>query len=281
MLKFVATSMAALALVAAAPAAAQSASEIESDEVTQEQMNEFAAMMGGLFGTDPLKEEEVARLPEAQAVVRAMMPDGFYGAMMSDVMNTTMRPMMALFTKPEFVLGTRLDLDEETLGALDEETQTKLVALLDPAHDRRVDVMLQAVTGGMGEAFAALEAPMRDGLSKAYATRFDEGQLADIATFFATPTGSIYAKESMALFADPQVMQSMMQAIPTMIGSFGSMETAMKDAMESLPAERRLEDLDAAERARMADLLGVEVSALSDIVLPPKSMDGPDDLFAD
>ena len=133
--------------------------------------------------------------------------------------------------------------------------------------------MVEVLTLRMGGMFSAMEAPMREGLSKAYAVRFDEGQLADIAAFFATPTGREYARESMALFADPQVMQASMQALPAMMNGFGDIESAMREAMAALPAERGYGDLTGAQRQRMAELLDVDPAQLADLVNPPKPLD--------
>ena len=136
--------------------------------------------------------------------------------------------------------------------------------------------MVNAMVANMGGAYAAVEPPVRAGLAKAYAVRFDEAQLADISSFFATPTGGEFARQSMALFADPQVMGATMEAMPEMIGSFTEMETSMEAALESLPAERDYADLSAAQRARMADLLGVEPDALGDMVIPHEEGEEPE-----
>ena len=145
--------------------------------------------------------------------------------------------------------------------------------MLDPAYEARGDAMVGVLTSRMGGMFTAMEGPMREGLSKAYAVRFDDAQLADIAAFFATPTGGEYARESMALFADPQVMQASMQALPAMMSGFGDIESAMREAMAALPAERGYGDLTEAQRERMAELLDVDPAQLADLVNPPKSMD--------
>ena len=200
------------------------------------------AMMSGMFQAEPLTADQEARLPAATAIVATMMPEGFYGEMMRDMMEKTMRPMMAMFSEPDFILASRLTPDEAAIA--------------------------EALIANMGGAFAAVEPPVRAGLAKAYAVRFDEAQLADISSFFATPTGSEFARQSMALFADPQVMGATMEALPEMVGSFTEMETSMEAALESLPAERDYADLSAAQRARMADLLGVEPDALGDMVIP-------------
>ena len=266
-----------LSLALSAPAMAQDIvmGEIEGEVAIDDAeadgaMDEAAvlAMMSGLFQAEPLTAEQEARLPAATAIVATMMPEGFYGEIMRDMMEKTMRPMMAMFSEPDFILASRLTLDEAALADLSDAEKQELLTMLDPAWDQRADTMVDALVSNMGGAFAAVEPPVRAGLAKAYAVRFDEAQLADISTFFATPTGGEFARQSMALFADPQVMGATMEAMPEMIGSFTEMETAMEAALESLPAERDYADLSMAQRARMADLLGVEPDALGDMVIP-------------
>jgi hypothetical protein len=272
-MKKIVNAMAAAALVCAVPAAAQEDPEHSESAMSPGDLDEFAGMMAGLFQTEPLTEEQNARLPAAQAVVGEMMPDGFYGEMMAGMMDKMLRPMLTMFSQPEFVLGARLSVDAEAIEALEEAEQAELTAMLDPAYQARGDAMVAVLTSRMGGMFTAMEGPMREGLSKAYAVRFDDAQLADIAAFFATPTGGEYARESMALFADPQVMQASMQALPAMMRGFGDIESAMREAMAALPAERGFGDLTEAQRERMAELLDVDPAQLADLVNPPKSMD--------
>ena len=255
----------------AAPLAAQERTGAETEEVSQAEVEEVAAMMANLFVAEPLTAEQEVRLPAAQAVVGTMMPDGFYGTMMGKMVDKMIRPMMSMFSSPEFFLAARLDLDEEAIGNLTTEEQAEISAMLDPALDRRVDAIIDVMTDKMGGMFAVMEEPVREGLAKAYAVRFDDRQLADIAAFFATPTGSVYARESMALFSDPQVMQASMKALPTMMSGFGSMETAMAEAMADLPQERAYADLTMAQRRRMSELLGVDQDELSSVIKPPRA----------
>ncbi|MBK62859.1 MAG: hypothetical protein CL575_07970 [Altererythrobacter sp.] len=260
----------------ATPLAAQAQTGAATEEVSQQRLEEISSMMSNLFVADPLTAEQEARLPAAQAVVGAMMPDGFYGTMMTDIVDKMMRPMMTMFSSPEIILSARLDLDEEAIGQLTEAEQAEISAMLDPAFDQRVDAIIGVMTEKMGGMFAVMEDPMREGLSKAYAVRFDDNQLADIAAFFATPTGSVYAKESMALFSDPQVMQASMKALPAMMSSFGNIETAMEESMANLPKEAAYSDLTAAQRQRLAELLGIEPEDLSEVIKPPRPM-APDE----
>jgi len=271
------TSIAAAALALASPAIAQDADDDAAELMSQTELDNVAAMMAGLFQAEPLTAEQEARVPVAQAIVGVMMPDGFYAEMMGDMMDKVMSPMMSMFSSSEFLLGSRLDLGQEEIDALDEAEKVEIMAMLDPAYDRRGDAIVDVMMDKMGGMFGAMEGPMRDGLSKAYAVRFDRSQLSDIAAFFATPTGGEYARESMALFADPQVMQASMQAFPAMMSGVGDMDAAMTEAMASLPAERDYSDLSAAEHSRMAELLKVDPASLSDLIKPLKPADGMGD----
>ena len=274
-----------LSLTLSAPVMAQDivTGEIEGEVAIDDAeadgaMDEAAvlAMMSGLFQAEPLTAEQEARLPAATAIVATMMPEGFYGELIRDMMEKTMRPMMAMFSEPDFLLASRLTLDEAAIAELGDAEKKELLTMLDPAWDQRADTMVNAIVANMGGAYAAVEPPVRAGLAKAYAVRFDEAQLADISSFFATPTGGEFARQSMALFADPQVMGATMEAMPEMIGSFTEMETSMEAALESLPAERDYADLSAPQRARMADLLGVEPDALGDMVIPHEEGEEPE-----
>ena len=274
-----------LSLTLSAPVMAQDivTGEIEGEVAIDDAeadgaMDEAAvlAMMSGMFQAEPLTAEQEARLPAATAIVATMMPEGFYGELIRNMMEKTMRPMMAMFSEPDFLLASRLTLDEAAIAELGDAEKKELLTMLDPAWDQRADTMVNAIVANMGGAYAAVEPPVRAGLAKAYAVRFDEAQLADISSFFATPTGGEFARQSMALFADPQVMGATMEAMPEMIGSFTEMETSMEAALESLPAERDYADLSAAQRARMADLLGVESDALGDMVIPHEEGEEPE-----
>ncbi|RJY09653.1 DUF2059 domain-containing protein [Aurantiacibacter aquimixticola] len=263
-MKIVFAPLAAFGLAVSQPVMAQDAQTVSEDD-----MAVVGEMMAELFQSEPLTAEQQARLPAAQQVVGAMIPEGSYAEMMREVMQNTMAPMLGLIGSPEVILMSRIDVDEQVFNAMSENERRELMTMLDPAYEERGSVMMDALMGSMYGMFDVIEEPMREGLSKAYAARFTADQLADIAVFFATPTGQVYAPESMALFADPRVMSASMEAMPAMLGSFANMEADIAAAMASLPAERGVDDLTASERARAARLLGVKPAQLGDVILPP------------
>ena len=236
----------------------------ENVDMDEAKLAEFSQMISGLFQAEPLTQAQEARLPAASAVVGTIMPEGFYGKLMSQVMESTMKPIFGMFGGPNMILQSKLGLDEDEIGALSEAQQREVALMLDPVFETRGEAMMGAMTGMMGDMFSVMEQPMRDGLSRAYAVRFDNDQLADISTFFATPTGQLYATESMALFSDPQVMSAVMSTMPLMMQGFGNMEETMKTAMADLPAERSFTDLSADEKTRVAKAVGKTVAELEE-----------------
>ncbi len=272
--KHIALSLSAASLAFAAPLAAQ---DTTSSEPTVEELEQVMGALTGMFQAEPLTAEQEARLPAAEAIVATMMPEGFYAELMSDMMGDTFAPIMAMFsgeTGAQMMLSTRLATDPAKVEALSAEERSELVALLDPGFEQRGEAMGGVFGEMMTEVATLIEPGFRQGMARAYAVRFTADQLADISAFYATPTGEIYAQQTMALFTDPQVMSASMEAMPAMMGQFADMETRVSEKMAELPAERSYEDLSADERARMAQLLGLSESELSDTVQPPRAGGG-------
>jgi len=267
MKRFLLAAGTAICMIAtSAPAIAQS-----SAEPSAAQLEGMGEMFAGLFTSEALTEEQEARVPAAMALIDVMMPEGFYAEMMSEMMTSTMAPMLELMSGAggaELVLGSRLMVGPEVTDALSGEEKAELAGLLDPAFSERGSVMQRLMNDMMVEAAVLIEPGFKEGMAKAYAIRFDDAQLADIAEFFATPSGTLYAQENIKLMADPQVMSASMQAMPQMMQQFGDLGAQLEAAMAALPPERDLADMSADDRARMAQILGVDAAELGDYVAP-------------
>jgi hypothetical protein len=237
-----------------------------------EQLAQVSEMFAGLFTSEPLTPEQEARLPAAMALIDVMLPEGFYAAMMGEMMGTMLDPMMAMMsgaTGADLMLAGRLNVDPQVKEALSDEQKVELATLLDPAFAQRGPLMQGMMNDIMLQAAVAIEPGFREGMAKAYAVRFDSAQIDDIAAFFATPTGAVYARENIKLMADPQVMSASMQAMPAMMEQFGGLASELEAAMAQLPAERGVGDLSQQERTRAAQLLGVDADALDEAINPP------------
>ncbi len=251
-------STASLALLAAAPLAAQ-------DEGTSAETDELSNMFGNMFGeAEPLSPEEEARMPAAETVVEKIFPAGTYAKMMNDTMKPMMDGMMGSFMDlPINEIAKLTGLYTEDMPELGEGSVNEIMAILDPAFQDRTklitDVTLQLVTDTMTQ----IEPGYRAGLARAYAVRFSEAELADLNAYFATPTGAKYAGESMLIYTDPQVMSAMNEMMPAMMGMMPDMMEQIAAATEQFPPARTFSDLDAAEKAKLAELLGTTEEELA------------------
>ena len=103
---------------------------------------------------------------------------------------------------------------------------------------------------------------MRKAMSELYAIRFTDSELAEIDRFFATATGTKYARESFLMASDPRVASASMEAMPAMMGMIGSMEQRMAERTADLPAVRSFDSLSAAEQAKVAELTGYSIDEI-------------------
>ena len=69
MRKLLSASLAAIALTMTSPVMAQDAAEDPAADMSREQVDEIAGMIAGMFQTEPLTEEQLARLPAARQVL--------------------------------------------------------------------------------------------------------------------------------------------------------------------------------------------------------------------
>ena len=254
--------LAPLALVLAVPAAAQDDGQRQGE--ARAAAEAFAESMRAAFAAEPLSAAEEARLPLASELVWQVLPEGSYAAMMAGTFDKILQPILGMMpdAMPPSLIAARLGVAVEEVEALPAEQQARIGALLDPAYKQRGDAAMKFMMGRMRAMMAEVEPAMRSGLSRAYARRFDDAQLADIQAFFATPTGALYARESMQVFTDPQVMQASMELMPRMMQAMPDMIGGMQQAGAHLPPERGYADLDAGQRTWLAKALGIGADEL-------------------
>lgn len=259
----------AASVAAAAPALAHAqtaetaASTTNSDDA--QKRDAIAAMMGELFKAEPLSGEQQARLPLARQVVTAMTPEGFYADMMNDMMGSMLEPMLGLVgdhAAAEEALERQVGLSPDDQPDLSDAQRAEVLTLLDPAAKERAAAVMAGMTKLFVDISRQIEAPFRDGLSKAFAVRFTDAELRDVERFFATPSGASFARQSLALYADPQVMSASMSIVPQLLETAPQMVAEMEQATAKLPKQRGYADLSAAERQKLARLLGMNETKL-------------------
>lgn len=246
------------ALLAAAPVALSFSSPAvaQDDAVAMQQLTKA-------FTAEPLTAEQQDRLPAAEQVVGKIFPPGTYMKMMNETMQPMMDAIMAqVGAMPIGDIVRVTGLPEDEVAAMGEGTLAEVMAILDPVHEERQRLITSTTMDWMAQLMDQMEPSFRAGLSRAYAVRFEETELRELSAFFSTPTGGHYAAESMLIMMDPQVMSTMTEMLPAMMDSMPQMMADVQQKMESLPKARKSEDLSDAERARLAELLGVPAEEL-------------------
>lgn len=200
-----------------------------------------------------------ARLEAAQKTIQFIFPAGTYARIMDRSLQGMVKPMMDSLGKlPLSELAAMAGVDEKVVATKPGATLDELMAIMDPAFKERTAATMPAMFKAMGSLFAEFEPVMQASLAKAYARRFDERQLADLNTFFATPTGTLYASNSMVIFTDPEVMTGMQAFVPVMMKRMPEIMKGVQAELAKFPKRKTYKDLTPAERKRIAELLGTK-----------------------
>lgn len=224
-------------------------------------------MFKEIFKAEPLSPAEEARLPAAQQVAGSLLPPGAYGKLLEDSFSPMLERILGMVEQDRATRAARLTkLSKYDLEGLDQTKLDAIIAMLDPKADERNQQVVDFIFAELAAAMVKIEPYYRDGLARAYARHFDAAQLAEINAFFATPTGKLYASRSLAMNVDPQVMATIPDMIPVIVGHVAEAGTRFVLATDTIPQARKVDDLSPAERARLLGLLGLseeEYSTLS------------------
>lgn len=223
----------------------------------------MAEMMRAMFKVEPLTPEQLARLPQAQAVIAKMMPPGTLQEMMGRMFDKFLSPLMATQSgASRSQLARELGVRDDEDFALKDTDAARVAAILDPAWKERRKAEMAAAQRAVTVALTAMEPAMRKSMAEAYAVTFTGAELAAIDRFFSTPEGATFARKSYALASDPRIMAGAMEGLPAMLGQMKALEGEVKAATASLPKPRGYDDLTAAQREELARLTGLDQTDL-------------------
>lgn len=256
----------------AAPADEQESNEYDSEAAAetakakmQKEMDEAIALVEKMFDTSNLPPIEPARLALGQKTMNALIPTGSLERMIDNLYGKIFKTLMGeLGGQSDLMISISTGVDNDKVAALDEATKVKIADMFDPHRKEREDQITNVFKPLISEALTDIEAPMRNGMAKAYARKFSAAQLGDLNSFLATPTGSVYASEWMALQADPEVMVSVMKALPPMISKFMDRGPQIEKDMKELPKEKQLSDFSDKELGQLAKLMKIDVKVLKE-----------------
>jgi Uncharacterized protein conserved in bacteria (DUF2059) len=199
-----------------------------------------------------------AQLAAARPVVDKLFPLGTYKRLMGGTLSKMMDGMMgSAMDMPVADIARISGVDADRVAAMDKASMGQVMAILDPHFRERMSVGMRAMMDSMTDFMSTYEPNVRDALSRAYARKFSASQLGELRAFFNTPTGSLYASESIAMYMDPEMMGAMQSVMPDMVKKMPEFVGIMTKATESLPKARNVNDLSDAELKELSRLLGV------------------------
>jgi hypothetical protein len=231
----------------------------------QKEIDAAIAMIEKIFGTDKLPPVAPAQLALARQTTAALIPAGSLEKMLDNLYGKLFKGLMGEFGgMSDISLSIKTGVESDKIAALDDKTKAAVADMFDPWRQQREDQITSIIKPQISEALHDLEAPMRDGMAHAYARKFSSDQLTQMNGFFATPAGTAFASEWMALQADPEVMLAMIKAVPPLVNKFIDRGPEIEGQFKDLPKEKQLADLSDAELAKLAKLMKVSVKELKD-----------------
>jgi hypothetical protein len=177
-----------------------------------------------------------ARLALAKVTVDSIWPIGTYERLMKDMMSNMQ----------DSIMGRMLDSTAAELGieteSDDGKTLRQKISEKDPHFEERMRITNQVMGDEMIRLFGKMEPKLREGLANAYARRFTVAELAEINRFFASPAGASYARQSMELMTDKELMAEMMSAGPEFMKEMPAIIEKLKKATAHLPEPPKAEE---------------------------------------
>ena len=175
--------------------------------------------------------EQAVRLSAAEGLAMRLIPPGTYKKMMADMTDVMAGSLM------QSIMG----MTPEQMGVPDDGSgaaqvpMDQFMAERDPAFRERMDITTRVIFTEMGDIMDAVEPDVRAAIARTMARRFDTAQLADLTVFFATPTGTAFGEQFMALFTDKEMMDASMAMVPKVMDAMPAIMAKVNDATAHLP----------------------------------------------
>jgi hypothetical protein len=178
-------------------------------------------------------EVDPQRLALARTTAGRLFPDGTYQRLMQS----------SLDTMTEQMVGAMLDMKVEDVAPPGEsqdpaqagKTLREAASEADPHFMERMRITNKVMFEEIIPIFSRMEPDVREALARAYARRYDAAQLTEMNRFFATPTGTAWAADSMLIWMDPEIMGLMSGAAPEMMKQMPAIMEKVQTATAHLP----------------------------------------------
>lgn len=183
--------------------------------------------------------EEIAdplRLAAAEKAVDYLFPLGTYERMMRGTMDKMISQMMgSMMDMPASDMAKMGGANEEQAEALGQRSMAEMALDADPHFHERTDISMKVMMDEMVTLMSSMEPQIRTALSGIYARKFTLQQLGEMNTFFATDTGTAFARDYMMVFVDKDMMSTMMGFVPEMMKVMPDIQKKVEEATAHLP----------------------------------------------
>lgn len=170
-----------------------------------------------------------ARLAAAEGLARLLLPEG---AMRRFLAHGMPGMDMAMDMTPN-------DAGIGDMSGLSAADRNRTIGELGAARDPHFRERMQIAQRIIGESFAAMlidfEPEMRHAYARALARHFTVGEMAEMTTFFSSPTGSKYAEMALTIAQDPYFTETMRALMPRMAQAMRGIDERIRAATAHLP----------------------------------------------
>lgn len=184
-----------------------------------------------------------ARFAAAKSTVDYLFPLGTYQRMMKGTMDQLMDSIISqTFDRPMAETMQSYGIEGENLDDMGDRSFNDILKDKDPHFEERMKISTKVMMDEMIDLMTAMEPQIRTALANIYARKFTVQQLAEMNDFFATNTGSAFARDYMMVFVDPEMMQSIMNMVPEIMQAMPDIMKKVTAATAHLPPPRKSGD---------------------------------------
>ena len=195
-----------------------------------------------------LPTPDADRLEVANKIVARFYPVGTNERVMRDAFDNMMMPIIDRTL--ELTITEAMDLfdlpDELNLLSDDEEAADKtlgdLMTELDPEFREKMTTVMDAYAEITGLTSEPLEPALAGAMARDYARKYNLQQLTEMETFFATPTGELFARDFMLSTASIDMIQTALKEFPAITENSDAIEAAGKRIEEAFKTEPKVEE---------------------------------------
>lgn len=181
------------------------------------------------------------RLAAAKEAVDYLFPLGTYERMMRGTMDQMIDSMLASLGTMRMgdLAGAAGVSDDDIPEGEGDRTLADISREMDPHFEERMQISTRVMMDEMVTLMTTMEPAIREALTRIYARKFTADQLGEMNMFFATDTGSAFARDYMMVFVDPEMMQSMMSMVPQLMQSMPEIMKKVEEATAHLPPVKK------------------------------------------